>query len=500
MKFNTNKYLMQFAGYFFMMVLLSILLQSSVWAQAPQAFNYQAIIRNNFGVSIPNRPVRIQVGLQQGLSGPFLYQEQHIDTTNSDGLVILHIGRGTLVNNSLAFTTINWANHPYYINLSIDTIGNGPFMNMGSFELLSVPYAFYSGNGMPAGSQRGEMLQWNGTSWVPISIGSQNEVLRVCGGIPTWSISGQCPGSLTALNCGTAVHNGTLTESMVASSVNSVISYTGGSGGPYNGLIIPSTGVTGLTATLNAGTFATGNGTLTFTINGTPNTMGTANFTVTIGGQTCTFSRTVSSIWRNGMVHCSFRTQVVAVTNPTTNKTWMDRNLGATRVATSLIDTVAHGDLYQWGRFGDGHQCRTSLTTTTLSSSDSPGNGNFIVTSTPTSDWRSPQNNSLWQGVNGINNPCPLGYRIPTDAELDAERLSWSQNNRNGAFASPLKFSLGGNRGFSSGDLQEMGDAGYIWSSTVSTTNARSLYIQSTAYLMNSTPRARGCSVRCIMN
>ncbi len=42
-------------------------------------------------------------------------------------------------------------------------------------------------------------------------------------------------------------------------------------------------------------------------------------------------------------------------------------------------------------------------------------------------DWRSPQNDNLWQGVNGINNPCPSGYRLPTEAELEAERLSWSQ-------------------------------------------------------------------------
>jgi uncharacterized protein (TIGR02145 family) len=118
------------------------------------------------------------------------------------------------------------------------------------------------------------------------------------------------------------------------------------------------------------------------------------------------------------------QTQVVEVTNPSTGKVWMDRNLGASRAATSSTDEEAYGDLYQWGRAADGHQIRTSNTTSTLSNSDTPGHGNFILANYPPYDWRSPQNDNLWQGVNGTNNPCPAGYRLPTEAELDAERQS----------------------------------------------------------------------------
>ena len=59
----------------------------------------------------------------------------------------------------------------------------------------------------------------------------------------------------------------------------------------------------------------------------------------------------------------------------------MDRNLGATQAATSSTDVDAYGDLYQWGRFSDGHQCRTSNTTATLSSVDQPAHGDFITVS-----------------------------------------------------------------------------------------------------------------------
>jgi hypothetical protein len=70
--------------------------------------------------------------------------------------------------------------------------------------------------------------------------------------------------------------------------------------------------------------------------------------------------------WRPGMVHCNGTpTEIVEVCNPITGRVWMDRNLGASRVATSSTDEAAYGDLYQWGRFGDGHQCRKSDTTST---------------------------------------------------------------------------------------------------------------------------------------
>jgi hypothetical protein len=125
-------------------------------------------------------------------------------------------------------------------------------------------------------------------------------------------------------------------------------------------------------------------------------------------------------------------------------KCWLDRNLGATRVAQSTTDAEAYGHLYQWGRGTDGHQIRTSGTTSTLSGSNTPGHGNFILAPNSPYDWRSPQNDNLWQGVNGINNPCPAGYRLPTEAEWNAERQSWSSNNAAGAFASPLKLPVAG--------------------------------------------------------
>jgi uncharacterized protein (TIGR02145 family) len=189
---------------------------------------------------------------------------------------------------------------------------------------------------------------------------------------------------------------------------------------------------------------------------------------------------------------------IVDVTNPTTGKIWMDRNLGASQVATSSTDAAAYGDLYQWGRCSDGHEKRTSTTTNTLSVSDTPAHGNFITINLAPNDWRNPQNNTLWQGVAGINNPCPTGYRIPTKLELDAERLSWLTNDAAGAFASVLKLSLAGWRLNSIGLILNIGNNGYYWSSTVNGVNADDLAFFGVNASINNNTRAIGASVRCI--
>jgi uncharacterized protein (TIGR02145 family) len=196
-----------------------------------------------------------------------------------------------------------------------------------------------------------------------------------------------------------------------------------------------------------------------------------------------------------GTAYGSELTITVGTVTSATGRVWMDRNLGASRVATSSTDELGYGDLYQWGRGTDGHEKRTSQTISTLSSSNTPDHDKFITTSSSPNDWRSPQNDTLWQGVNGINNPCPEGFRIPTVAEWNAERASWSSNNSVGAFASPLKLPVAGRRNAFNGSLDYVGSNGCYWSSTVFGSNAQGSYLFA---IMLSYYRAYGYSVRCI--
>lgn len=196
----------------------------------------------------------------------------------------------------------------------------------------------------------------------------------------------------------------------------------------------------------------------------------------------------------------------ICVVKSSTGRIWMDRNLGASQAATSINDTQAYGDLYQWGRLSDGHEKRTSGTTETFSSTDVPGHGDFILAG-PLDigvyfDWRYPKNDNLWQGVNGKNNPCPDGFRLPTAAEWEEEKASWDTLAAASAFASPLKLVGAGMRYDLSGGISGLG-AGSYWSSTVNSGEGGSLalilgYASYPNQPVLAAVRARGYSVRCI--
>ena len=189
-----------------------------------------------------------------------------------------------------------------------------------------------------------------------------------------------------------------------------------------------------------------------------------------------------------------------------TGKTWMDRNLGATQVATSSTDAASYGDLYQWGRNTDGHQIRGSSIVGGPVGSGSEG-ANFI---TGGADWlsSSPQDDTRWNGsAKGTHDPCPSGFRVPTETELEAERNNggtgfWGtgslQNNALGAFNSALKLPMAGYRANGTGVLTQVGSNGVYWSSTVSGTSAIYLYFNSGTAYVGGNSRADGFSVRCI--
>jgi|688.fasta_scaffold526293_2 hypothetical protein len=204
-----------------------------------------------------------------------------------------------------------------------------------------------------------------------------------------------------------------------------------------------------------------------------------------------------------GSIFCIGPTAVVEVYNPITGEVWMDRNLGATSTASSATDVGAYGDSYQWGRLSDGHQCRTSPTTNNLSWSffnpnpDVPLTGEFIITS---GDWRSPKNDNLWQGVSGINKPCPCDFRLPTSAEWNAERATWVSNNASGAFASVLKLTRNGYRRNTDGLLINVGAGGDYYSSTISGNNASYLMFDGSTAGNGISSRSMGRAVRCIKN
>jgi hypothetical protein len=215
--------------------------------------------------------------------------------------------------------------------------------------------------------------------------------------------------------------------------------------------------------------------------------------------------------------NCDTNATAVQTITSSTGVVWMDRNLGASRVAISKTDYAAYGCLYQWGRGNDGHQNITwesattgtpiNGSTITLSTTDRPANNLFIIVPTNPYDWRATANNNLWNGANRAaspNTPCPTGFRVPTDAELTAEFTAYSITGTGAddlAFASPHKFVLAGYRNDEDAVLYNIGTDGNLWSSTLNGNFARgSDFYASGSNSNNNNSRAYGFSVRCLKN
>jgi uncharacterized protein (TIGR02145 family) len=211
-----------------------------------------------------------------------------------------------------------------------------------------------------------------------------------------------------------------------------------------------------------------------------------------------------------------FGTRVVLAPNwPTVtinSKLWVQANLGASQVATSATDASSYGFLYQWGRGSDGHQVRTSPTTTTLSNGPSPGNGSFILSDRQDGNWMN-QNPSTtsWAGTTAINNPCPSGWRIPTRAEWTwfMSNLRVSNNsvgfNASTAYSNDFNIRLpsGGQRHRLNGSLTNANHHGY-WLNNSSSGGVQLIYFLGTGNNNNwgegGDAGAYGAGVRCIQN
>ena len=86
---------------------------TSVYAQSPQGFNYQAVARDAGGIAIANQSIGMQISLLHGSpTGSAVYTETHTVTSNSLGLLNLVVGAGVPAAGSGSFTAIDWANGP----------------------------------------------------------------------------------------------------------------------------------------------------------------------------------------------------------------------------------------------------------------------------------------------------------------------------------------------------------------------------------------------------
>ena len=190
------------------------------------------------------------------------------------------------------------------------------------------------------------------------------------------------------------------------------------------------------------------------------------------------------------------------VISPYTGKVWLDRNLGAKRVCTSLDDVQCYGDYYQWGRNADGHEDSASAATATLATDVNAAGTDFITNTSYSVDWTSVDatgatRTANWSKIDG-SSVCPTGFRVPNITELKAETLDNDVINRDTAFSNFLKLPSAGVRGYNSGILSGQGLWGNVWSiSSNSFFTPLVLFGDSIAF-ETTDYRANGLSVRCI--
>ena len=119
----------------------------------PELFNFQGIARDGLGNELVNQAIGLQISIREAnTTGAIIYQETHIASTNQFGLFTVQIGGGVVVSGT--FTAIGWGSNSHYVQVELDATGGTSYLDMGTQQLFSVPYALYSkssGTGGPTG-------------------------------------------------------------------------------------------------------------------------------------------------------------------------------------------------------------------------------------------------------------------------------------------------------------------------------------------------------------
>ncbi|MBL3549816.1 beta strand repeat-containing protein [Chryseobacterium sp. KMC2] len=112
-------------------------------SQAPEKMSYQAVMRNGVGQLLSNQAIAVKVSILQGSpAGAEVYSERLTGNTNTNGLISLEIGTGTIITGT--FASINWSSGNYYLKTETDPAGGTNYTITGTSQLLSVPYAMYA--------------------------------------------------------------------------------------------------------------------------------------------------------------------------------------------------------------------------------------------------------------------------------------------------------------------------------------------------------------------
>ncbi|MBL7766826.1 MAG: tail fiber domain-containing protein [Chitinophagaceae bacterium] len=154
-------------AYALVVALAYMFMSTSLLAQSPNAIPYQAVARDINGNLLATQAISLRFSIHDlTAAGTIVYSETISTTTNTLGLFTHNVGSGTPISGTLA--SVNWSGGAKFIQVEMDATGGSTYVDMGTTQLMSVPYALYSaksGN-IPDGTANGNTLRWNGTAWV----------------------------------------------------------------------------------------------------------------------------------------------------------------------------------------------------------------------------------------------------------------------------------------------------------------------------------------------
>lgn len=157
-----------------MLLMTFFLIIPSLQSQSPQGIPYQAVARNADGSVMTQSPVNLTLTIHDGtFNGIMVYGESHALTSNDQGLVSCVVGTGSPIQGS--FASIDWGNGAKFLHVVMDGF------DLGTQQLMSVPYALYSNDVDVRVSETGDSLFVGNNVLIIPGISAANYTVSVAG-------------------------------------------------------------------------------------------------------------------------------------------------------------------------------------------------------------------------------------------------------------------------------------------------------------------------------